>query len=1443
MTAIPPTPEQRALARVEALAARVKAFHALDLQQQRFFTAAALRPYPVPLTVVLTSLRRLRLWHESGRQITEPQFARWVKEWSQAKLVTYDGKSFLCDTDLSTYVWRTAAETPFGDFLRVNPVLEREIWRDMRDGDAQAYWIRISRLFPHERRTEHLVREWLGFGAQGNRVAAVFGPGDPFFLPHLLPDWTTLLPRLSHAGTLELQDVAWHIAFYDALRSENQHCPDGLVLAEDRTRFVKLVNDAGASGVAFSRECMRFDYTARLLRGRHDEVKARALRPGQAQNPEALCALAVLQLCEGNVPGCLQTFQAAHRIDKGKGLLAIAQSWFGVFELLALLVQRDSVSLERATSILSRLLGKSASKYVVADRMALVRLALYLEFCTKQSIQLGRVSTPLKETPLSVWIGAMTQIWMDAPEGELAQWKSNCQAVLAHAEQVQAIWYTTEISSVLARLPGAGAKVKDAPPGRGLVELVKVRAPWEQLLDSLTQFAEGSRAASQRPPTAKSSTRIAWFVDHYGDHLQIEPRLQTQKGDGFSRGRPIAMQRLVPPVDETLPLTPADRKIAACIVTYSPYHGSTDYGFDEQAPFELVGHPYVYDQEDETLHYDVKRGQVWLRCEQNAQGETVLRLEPAVSTALHSLGREAESIVRRSGAEITVFEITKDVRRLASLIGEEYRLPQEASGRLAAVLPTISSLVPTSGNLLGDSDSHHEPSDTLPVLRVMPRAGALRVQLLVTPFGADGPSETPGAGSELLANSHDGKLRQVRRDLAEEAVRAEQVLEVLPALGLGLDSNVQTIEGVAACLELVAALSVIDPLLVRVEWPEGQPFRLKRVREMKVSVTGGDASRWFELEGQVTLSDSSLLTVAELLAQLKQRDGRFVQLTSGDYAELTEDALAKLQLLEAFRVKRSSGAGDTSVKIAPWLAFALPDDGDWFPSEAAHEAWAVWRERVTQGRTKQQRLPKGFKGELRDYQLEGFRWLCRMAELNLGVCLADDMGLGKTVQALALLEYRATRKLVSKQDGRPMLIVAPASVCLNWLAEAERFTQTLELRWHTGAARHLEGLTRKSVVVCTYDVLHRDHDALTKVAWDTVILDEAQQIKNAHTHRAKTAFALNSHFRLAMSGTPIENHLGELWSLYRFLMPGLLGDQHDFVDRFRSPIEQQRDDERRKQLQALIRPFLLRRTKQQVLTELPSRTELVRKIPLSEGEASLYEAIRLRGLEGLKTPSKDKNQQRVRVLAELMRLRRACCHPRLVLEDTDLPSSKLSVLLELIAELRDAGHRALVFSQFVDHLALVREALDDEGVSYQYLDGGTPLPERAKRVQAFQQGEGDLFLISLRAGGTGINLTAADYVIHLDPWWNPAVEDQASDRAHRLGQLRPVTIYRLVAEGTIEEKLVAMHSQKRNLAADILSEAGEQKTLDPDELMELLRESAIRVPREERQQVRRGKAR
>jgi SNF2 family DNA or RNA helicase len=337
-------------------------------------------------------------------------------------------------------------------------------------------------------------------------------------------------------------------------------------------------------------------------------------------------------------------------------------------------------------------------------------------------------------------------------------------------------------------------------------------------------------------------------------------------------------------------------------------------------------------------------------------------------------------------------------------------------------------------------------------------------------------------------------------------------------------------------------------------------------------------------------------------------------------------------------------------------------------------------------------------------------------------------------------------------------------------------------------------------------------------------LNPAQAIKNTATKRSQAAMNLQSGFKLITTGTPIENHLGELWNLFRFINPGLLGSLDSFNINYANPIERSQDKEARNQLKKLIQPFILRRTKNQVLQELPSRTEVTLQVELTKEELAFYEALRREAIAKLSNTEANAGQKHLQVLAAIMKLRRACCNTKLVRPDIPLPSSKLQLFGEVVNELLDNKHKALVFSQFVDHLHIIRDYLDSQKIKYQYLDGSTPAKERKKRVEAFQAGEGDVFLISLKAGGTGLNLTAADYVIHMDPWWNPAVEDQASDRAHRIGQKRPVTIYRLVAKGTIEEKIVDLHNHKRDLADSLLEGTDMSGKVTTDALLKLINE-------------------
>jgi SNF2 family DNA or RNA helicase len=469
--------------------------------------------------------------------------------------------------------------------------------------------------------------------------------------------------------------------------------------------------------------------------------------------------------------------------------------------------------------------------------------------------------------------------------------------------------------------------------------------------------------------------------------------------------------------------------------------------------------------------------------------------------------------------------------------------------------------------------------------------------------------------------------------------------------------------------------------------------------------------------------------------------------------------------------------------------------------------------------------PLSFTGQLRDYQREGLGWLNFLRRFGFGGCLADDMGLGKTVQALALLETRRTAREQSspgESSPRASLVVVPRSLVFHWKREAERFAPELRVLDHTGAARRKPGahFAEFDVVLTTYGTLRRDALAFKDQRFDYCILDEAQAIKNSTTLSAKAARLLRADHRLAMSGTPVENHLGELWSLFEFLNPGMLGGASLFGGAGRNP-----DAATREILSRALRPFILRRTKEQVARELPEKTEQTLYCDLEPREKRLYDELRdyyrarlLKNADG-----QDMSKIKFQALEALLRLRQAACHPGLIdKKKTAEPSAKVDTLIAQLDQVIDEGHKVLVFSQFTSLLAIVRQRLDSAGIRYAYLDGRTR--DRQARVDDFQKNPDlKLFLISLKAGGLGLNLHAAEYVYLLDPWWNPAVEAQAIDRAHRIGQTRQVFAYRLIARDTVEEKVLELQRTKRDLADAIVTGNNSLiKTLTREDLQLLL---------------------
>ncbi|MGI8427456.1 MAG: SNF2-related protein [Actinomycetota bacterium] len=557
---------------------------------------------------------------------------------------------------------------------------------------------------------------------------------------------------------------------------------------------------------------------------------------------------------------------------------------------------------------------------------------------------------------------------------------------------------------------------------------------------------------------------------------------------------------------------------------------------------------------------------------------------------------------------------------------------------------------------------------------------------------------------------------------------------------------------------------------------------------------------WFELKASLEYGETTA-GLPELLAAAKRGDG-FVVLGDETMGLLPE------KWLEQYGLLASLGTPDgQSLRFKPTQAGLLDALIAAQPQASVDKAFARARNRLRDfGGVAPVPAPPGFVGELRPYQKEGLGWFNFLDEFGFGGCLADDMGLGKTVQVLALLESRraARESQAAGAAGLASLVVVPKSLVFNWIQEADRFAPKLKILDHTGQrltpGEHFE---EYDVVLTTYGILRRDAAHFSSLKFDYCILDEAQTIKNASTSAAKAARLLRADHRLALSGTPIENHLGELWSLFEFLNPGMLGA----AGAFKMNANQTQDENTRLLLAKALRPFILRRTKDQVAKDLPPKTEQTLFCELKGAQRTHYDELRdhfRRDLLG-RVDRNGMAKSKMLVLEALLRLRQAACHPGLIDHSkAGDPSAKLDLLIPQLVEVAEEGHKALVFSQFTKLLAIVRGRLDREGIVYEYLDGRTR--NRRERVERFQ-GDPDcrVFLISLKAGGLGLNLTSAGYVFLLDPWWNPAVEAQAIDRTHRIGQTRPVFAYRIIAAGTVEEKVLQLQETKRALADSIIN--------------------------------------
>ncbi|HVY32162.1 MAG TPA: DEAD/DEAH box helicase [Polyangiaceae bacterium] len=1077
-----------------------------------------------------------------------------------------------------------------------------------------------------------------------------------------------------------------------------------------------------------------------------------------------------------------------------------------VAPLLALLLcARDS---EGSLALAKRLLSVGTSE---SERAAGRAFRLLLKYLEESEAEHERIDVHDLAADAGVWETLLSahnvELHEKRPETR-ARW---AQHVVRRAIDWQAAGYQWLAAQALALANGLSAEYAEqererlggalAPRSFALSpwNLVAPKPEWQKTLQALSAVSDSVE------DHAELSRRVAWFVD-MADGSLSRPALSEHRvdGGGWSAGRRLSLSELYP-YREELPLE--DQRVLEA--TRELGEGRRE--FLPEAAERLIGHPRVYNGARGSALVEVVRGSCRVTAHEDAGYVSVL-VEPQGA----QLG---VNVVPEGDARLVVYRVTEAMQRVIEVLPHGLRVPLAQKGEVMRVLGKLSQSVEVSSPALGAEQQ--VTADATACLRFAPHAGAWQVQAGVRPFGAQGRFFVAGAGRASLGIvTAAGRLR-TERDFAAERASVDALVANCPTLSSAPEESEgrphhEVDNWVLSELGVLTLLSELRRSGVRheLEWPENQRIRLRgdgraAAFHGRLRVNKG----WYLATGGLRLDDINEVALSELVHAPALASGRFVRLENGDYVELEERIRRVVAALSAAGLRAKS---QTELRLHPAATSALSElSGDGFELDEEGQTWLA---RVARLREQSFDVPQALSAELRPYQLDGFRWLCRLTELGLGACLADDMGLGKTVQILALLLLRAERG--------PALVVAPTSVCSNWAREAARFAPSLEVLEYTGEGRDalLESLRqsgRGKLLIVSYALLQQDQAKLTELEYATAVLDEAQFIKNSQSLRAQAAFRIQAGQRIAATGTPVENHAADLWSIFHFLNPGLLGDFADFNRRFVKPIDRDGGLNPEQQLKQLVQPYVLRRLKRDVLKELPPLTELAHEVELSRDEALRYALLRKQIHEKLFT-SWGKRENKIEILAEITRLRRFCCHPRLVFPDADLEASKVLAFLQLVEELRENGHRALVFSQFVDFLQLVREQLDERRVSYEYLDGSTPQAERQKRVDAFQNGRADLFLISLKAGGFGLNLTAADYVIHLDPWWNPAVESQATDRAHRIGQDRRVTVYRLITKATIEEQIVMLHEKKRNLARNLLDGGAVAEKLSVDELVKLI---------------------
>ena len=744
-------------------------------------------------------------------------------------------------------------------------------------------------------------------------------------------------------------------------------------------------------------------------------------------------------------------------------------------------------------------------------------------------------------------------------------------------------------------------------------------------------------------------------------------------------------------------------------------------------------------------------------------------------------------------------------------------LPASAAPSLRKTIDSLRGIIEVRENILSDIDAKAFESDGRLVVRIEPVEREYKMTIFASALPEGLSRLVPAVGEEYVYDEDErGQTHCVHRHMEKEEENFQQLVDFADQFKLEFDSYNECNLGEERNLLNFLSFCHHHQDCYMLEWPNGQILKFKGVlTEKDIDIDVKSDMDWFAIEGEVRIGGKPI-TLDELLKACcnKTYEG-FVRIGENEYLQMTETLRRHIAELDAVLTMGERRKNRVPKYLIGPLANTL--------EELNHHTDNGYRDLMLKMKEAYEtdiQLPKGLQATLRPYQEDGYKWMKRLDAWGAGACLADDMGLGKTLQSLAFM--------LSKANEGPSLVVGPKSVIPNWASEVEKFAPQMNvviLNESHHREKTIESAKEYTLVLCTYGVLNTESDLLASKEWNVVCLDEAQQIKNRTTLVSQAAMNLNARSRIILTGTPLQNHVGELWNLMQFINPGLLGRWNVFRDTY---VNATLDEEHKEMLKEMTQPFILRRTKEQVLDDLPEKLEGVHYVTMSDNEINVYEAMRkqveLKFKKGkTKAEREAAKELDLSYFDELMKLRLISCDMHLVYDKWKEQSTKINALMEILDTLMDSQeNNILVFSQFTSFLARIKPELEKRHWDYFYLDGQTPMKKRQTMVEQFQRGEKRMFLSSLKAGGLGINLTAANYVILLDPWWNPAIENQATDRAHRIGQKRCVSIIRLISEHTIEEKILRLHEKKQQLSDEVLSGTSESYKLTYEDILDMV---------------------